>query len=439
MPNNLAHHMPNRTGLWSSSPLGQLIHPYRPKDFLSEIREKKVLYVPEAANPDLPSLINSLVSIDQLDALLAGVFTVGLREERAVRLSRDGKLISADDFTRRQVGTFVEFDAARILTHFRAGASITLTGVHELLPPVTDLCADLSHELGGKVHANVYITPPRAQGFPLHIDTHDVFILQIAGSKGWDVHSPIVDLPIRRMHTDCSSLQTAPVERVDLKIGELLYLPRGFPHRGVSSDETSVHLTIGMHPYTWADLMRDVLTDLEVDDVKLRSSINPSLAEPDCSVEDPLKAALSVLSGALLDRELVGSTAQRHAAAVAPHGGKNLRGQFSTAIQSGDIGLASCVQVSPASDPRIDVFQSRVMLSFAGKMLSLPAFTEPHLRALCDGNPIRVDQLPHGIDAAGLVVLVRRLVREGLLEVVEPIARQDVVRPPSHHRGRSPV
>ena len=41
--------------------------------------------------------------------------------------------------------------------------------------------------------ANVYFTPPRAQGFKTHHDTHDVFILQLLGSKRWRTY------PIRRV------------------------------------------------------------------------------------------------------------------------------------------------------------------------------------------------------------------------------------------------
>ena len=32
---------------------------------------------------------------------------------------------------------------------------------------------------------NAYITPPENQGFAAHYDTHDVFVLQVSGSKRW--------------------------------------------------------------------------------------------------------------------------------------------------------------------------------------------------------------------------------------------------------------
>jgi ribosomal protein L16 Arg81 hydroxylase len=30
---------------------------------------------------------------------------------------------------------------------------------------------------------NIYLSPPNAQGFGTHFDSHDVFVLQVAGSK----------------------------------------------------------------------------------------------------------------------------------------------------------------------------------------------------------------------------------------------------------------
>jgi lysine-specific demethylase/histidyl-hydroxylase NO66 len=39
------------------------------------------------------------------------------------------------------------------------------------------------------VQINAYLTPPAQAGFPPHFDNTDLFILQVAGSKEWCVHS----------------------------------------------------------------------------------------------------------------------------------------------------------------------------------------------------------------------------------------------------------
>ena len=43
---------------------------------------------------------------------------------------------------------------------------------------------------------NVYITPPAAQGFQVHHDTHDTSTAQISGEKTWRIYEPIIALPL---------------------------------------------------------------------------------------------------------------------------------------------------------------------------------------------------------------------------------------------------
>ena len=52
-------------------------------------------------------------------------------------------------------------------------------------------------DLGHPVQANAYATPAGAQGFAVHHDTHDVFVLQVAGEKRWLVYEPALELPLK--------------------------------------------------------------------------------------------------------------------------------------------------------------------------------------------------------------------------------------------------
>ncbi len=58
-------------------------------------------------------------------------------------------------------------------------------------------------------------------------------------------------------------------------------------------------------------------------------------------------------------------------------------------------------------------------LLFEGKTLTLPAHARAELEALAVGDgPVRLGELPGGLDEEGRLVLVRRLVREGFLRIV---------------------
>jgi hypothetical protein len=56
----------------------------------------------------------------------------------------------------------------------------------------------------------------------------------------------------------------------------------------------------------------------------------------------------------------------------------------------------------------------RVELELADRTLSLPAATEPAVKALLSGEVLTVGELP-GLDAAEQVTLVRRLLREAVV------------------------
>jgi hypothetical protein len=51
--------------------------------------------------------------------------------------------------------------------------------------------------------------------------------------------------------------------------------------------------------------------------------------------------------------------------------------------------------------------------------LIMPAWLEPALRAILGHDRLRVSELAPFLDRSGRLVLVRRLIVEGLLEVVE--------------------
>jgi hypothetical protein len=61
----------------------------------------------------------------------------------------------------------------------------------------------------------------------------------------------------------------------------------------------------------------------------------------------------------------------------------------------------------------------QTVLAFEGKQLVFPRHVEPELHhAVTATEPFRLSELPGNLDAAGRLVLARRLVREGFLSVV---------------------
>ena len=79
-------------------------------------------------------------------------------------------------------------DVAKIFAEYCAGNSVSILALELNWEPMGQLCRALKNYFDHAVHANVYMTAGNSKGFPPHYDPHEVFVLQIAGSKRWSVH-----------------------------------------------------------------------------------------------------------------------------------------------------------------------------------------------------------------------------------------------------------
>jgi hypothetical protein len=132
------------------------------------------------------------------------------------------------------------------------------------------------------VNINAYLTPAGGRSFDWHWDTHDVFMLQIHGSKDWEVYEPVIHLPLpQHQAKDFHYFQkkhSRLIKKLTLKKGQMLYLPRGYGHQGKSTSEApSLHLTIGIFPLMWHELVAKIVSKALIDcelDVDFRGEIN---------------------------------------------------------------------------------------------------------------------------------------------------------------------
>ena len=291
----------------------------------------------------------------------------------------------------------------RVLAELEAGTTVVLQGLHLSHTPTALYCRELEASLGHPVQANAYLTPRSSQGLPVHHDTHDVFVLQLSGSKRWLVYEPVLELPLRRQRY--SSRLGAPGEVVldlTLEPGDTLYLPRGWLHEALTSTSDSLHLTVGVNAYTWADAARDAVERWADDEVEVRRGVP---ADGDGGAE-----LVERLAGRLAP-EGVAAAARRHFVATRR---PILDGQLDD--------LRALEQLRPDSvvERRRSVIADfdGTALRFEGKTISFPAAAAAEVEALVTADrPMRLDALPGRLDEAGRLVLARRLVREGFLRV----------------------
>lgn len=291
-------------------------------------------------------------------------------------------------------------DVARAADEFARGATLVVQGMHHWWPALAEFCRSLDVELGHPSQANAYYTPRSAQGLPVHHDTHDVFCLQIAGEKRWLVYEPLWELPLRDQRYSAEFGEPGdPVLDVTLRPGDTLYLPRGWLHAATTSAAESLHLTIGVNVYTWLDAFKAAVQEC-ADDVEFRRSAESG-------------------DGAAL----VGRLASRLSAADVRRRRRRKLVETRRPILDGQMAQLRALETLDV-DTELERRQTAVSeldgttLRFDGKTLHFPTHVRAELEfVLAAEEPFSAADLPGLLDEGGRLVLVRRLVREGLLRL----------------------
>ena len=368
----------------------------------------------------------SLADVDR--ALTAS----GLRQP-AFRLVRDGDVLAPSSYTRRARTGSAHIDdlidTGRVLDLFGAGATIVLQGLQRWWSPAAHFCRDIELALGHPIQANAYLTPPGAAGLAPHHDTHDVFVLQVTGTKHWVVREPAVDTPLPRHTTDHEIAAAQPVVfDAELTPGDVLYLPRGFVHSAAAQQGVSLHLTLGVLATTVHDVLRQ-LVDMAGDDVTFRRSLTPRWPYDDDLAGTEVKAVVAELVdwlGRVDTSEVAGRMRDRFAANRTPlldgqllelAGLDDLSDETVVVRRQGTVGALVPEDAATGSEGDSD---PRLRLTLGDRQVVMPAALEPAVRRLLDGTVHRVHDLADLLDEPSRQVLVRRLVREGALRTRRP-------------------
>jgi len=168
-----------------------------------------------------------------------------------------------------------EVDSLRLFDLFEQGATIVYREIENHFPALAALCRSAEKRFNSPFTANVYWAPAGGQCFPIHFDAKDVFALQVSGSKRWRVYCPYVELPLRYQHCHEKMPDEGFLAEFDLRAGDLLYCPRGFPHLVTAANEPSLHISLSTFPYTWADVLNRVMADVFDRNPSFRASLPP--------------------------------------------------------------------------------------------------------------------------------------------------------------------
>jgi hypothetical protein len=310
------------------------------------------------------------------------------------------------------------------------GKSLVIMGMQQRWPAVAELCRNLEVVFHCPVHANMYLTPAGSQAFAAHFDPHEVFILQLEGAKHWRLYDRTELLPLASDKSGAPALPMGAVREVCLKPGDLLYIPRGHVHDAFTADTFSLHLTVGINVYRWADLLHHAVTCASRNDSQLRESIPGgalparSLPGGNSKLKERFKHLLASLSGSDCDRlfdEATGSLADQFFGQLPMLPGT----QFSSPVDLEQVRLDTMLERHPQAICRVVERNGGVAIEFPGNRVGGPPRIASALRFVADTVCFAVQDLPDDLNVQAKVVLARRLVREGLLApVAQPVAAQ---------------
>ncbi|HEU5074921.1 MAG TPA: cupin domain-containing protein, partial [Polyangiaceae bacterium] len=305
---------------------------------------------------------------------------------------------------------------------YAQGDSVVLNFMQKYWEPAARLCRSAEEFFHFGAGINAYITPQNSQGFPPHFDTHDAFVLQISGAKHWRIYEAWRDLPAEGEDNRPVPREAlgAPTREVELRAGDLLYIPRGHVHEARTTGTASVHVTVGVRCFQWSDLLSELLSLATSHDVELRRSLPVGFMEGDAG-QAALVAELPRLVRSLAEsdqgRAAVGRLRRRLIRRMRPLPDAHLR----VLDQVEHLRVETLVAKRPGQICHVVTSGDSVEVECPGNRLSGPLPIEPALRFIAaSSEPFRVAALPGPLSDQSKVVLVKRAIKEGLLTMVEP-------------------
>jgi hypothetical protein len=232
--------------------LEKLLEPCPQEEFIASSWGKTFKHV-----PGQPGKFSHLLPWHQLNRIL--------QQHRLdfprLRLTQDGRSLPASSYLRyatsgRRKTTIPRLQTDKLTQQLRQGATLVLDAVDELSEALRELAEGLELFFHERIQINAYAGWRTSQGFDLHWDDHDVFILQVVGRKHWKVYGMTRAHPLAQDSEQAPKPTHEPVWEQTLTEGDLLYIPRGWWHVARPLDEPTLHLTVGVHNRTGIDLLR---------------------------------------------------------------------------------------------------------------------------------------------------------------------------------------
>ena len=301
----------------------------------------------------------------------------------------------------------------RLLSDMREGHTLILDGLQDFDPNLGHLCRLLGQEIGARFQTNLYLTPPNGKGFTPHWDNHDVFVLQVMGSKHWKVEKTRRTLPEKdgQIEEEGRELR-GDLHSFTLRQGDMVYIPRGFVHAAECGSENSLHITLGIYASTWDELLMAVVKAAIQRDENLRLTLPFDYMKGDAAAI--VNRVTNILRN-VADPVFVAEVLQQFREEVVKRGQFDISGQITSFFRPVPLKLEEKVGPRQGLFYTIRKGEETLTLSIGTRAITFPDFFEEPLHFALNTEIFSIHDLPGDLEDELKLVFIERLMQEALV------------------------
>ena len=377
------------------------------EEFFRTYFNKRVLYRPRGITGD-PRQILSIADLDDivhqegmrsnlLRMLGNGVPAIGEQLTSQLEMRREGKTI--EDAT----------DPGRVYAHFRAGKTLIHGGLNLTRPNLRALARSMTERFAAKSEAVAFLTPAGQRG-GTHSDPTDVYVIQLEGTKRWQIWATP---QVRRVGDDKDSFPDLPEPVLDLLLqpGDVLYIPHSTPHRASAEGSVSLHLTVVTSPRMWGHYLLSAVKDILHNCPEFWDTPYLDDASPDemvWKIEQLIGRLRTVDTAAELER--------------ARRDGRSFRGVRQAALfqemaAADGIDADTKLLALDGAATFHEVADGTAKVTIHGNTVAMPEAAAAALRAASPAVPFPAGEFLPGADSRRALPVARQLLRLGALRI----------------------
>lgn len=386
-----------------------LLNPIDTNIFFEKYYEKNYLLIQDRDS----HYYDSIVSVEDIDIALK----LNIIPYQKLYLVKDGIKSSINHWaTPTPKLEKIELDIEKMLNNLRNGYSLSINGVHNYLAKLKFFTNELNAENNITSSGNIYVTPNTARAFNPHYDRHELFVLQLEGTKHWKIYDMVNEIPDDNfpiVPVDYTKVKL--LREVTLKKGDLLYIPRGMAHEATTTDTSSIHLTLSWHAPKMIDILK-LMQEKSLELLFFRKSIASTLAEtPDIEMlKKDFIAAFHELVHTKSFEEYIKATYehfQEKKLVTSPRKGlTNFIGKDS---------LNEDTVIMPRRDLVFNFSREGIFLivSFSGKKEKFPLLIKNSIEYIFNNEQFMVKDIPGAIPLDYKLTIIKNLLDKDMIEI----------------------